>query len=473
LRSLRLRLLLSHLVVGGLVLLLLGIGFLVLISGERTADRIVFERLDTIARVAQAQERLRASADDLPVQRLLPILGRVIDAQALVLNERGQPLAEPPAGTPLPPPSVVAESLAAPDQAAVFRGDDGSRWLVVARELGPRRTLLLMAPRPTIRTLALVLQDTVAPLWQAGLVALLASLVLAAVMASWIAAPLQKAAAAARRVAAGDYQQRLDPTGPDEARRLADAFNQMVEQVRLSRQAQRDFVANVSHELKTPLTSIQGFAQAIADGTAQGAGELTRAGEVIQQETGRLDRLVDDLLALARLDSGQAAMDRRELDPADVLRAAVERMQLAAAEQSVQLEWSSQPLPRLVADGDRLLQVLTNLLANALQHTPSGGTVRLTARAEAGWLQLVVEDSGSGLAPEHLPRIFERFYRADSARAGGRGQGSGLGLAIADEIVRAHGGRIEVWSQPGIGSRFTVILPLDPEAASTISARRR
>ena len=473
LRSLHLRLLLSHLLVGGLVLLLLGVSFLVLVSGERTADRLVFERLDTIARVATAQERLRASTDDVPIQRLLPILGRVIGAQALLVNERGQPTLDPASGTPLPPLATVVEALEAPEQAAAFTADDGSRWLVVARELGPRRTLVVLAPRPTIRTLALILQDTVGPLWQAGLVALLASVVLAALLARWIAAPLQRAAAAAGRVAAGDYEQRLDPAGPEETRRLAGAFNQMVQQVRLSRQAQRDFVANVSHELKTPLTSIQGFGQAIADGTARGGESLERAGQVIVQEAARLGRLVDDLLALTRFDAGQAMIDRRLIDPATVLAAAHERMQIAAAEQGVELSLTAKPLPPLPADPDRLLQVMTNLIVNAIQHTARGGRILVAGQADAEWLRLTVEDNGPGIAPEHLPRIFERFYRADPARPAAAGRGSGLGLAIAEEIVRAHGGRVDVWSQPGVGSRFTVVLPLAPEAASTISARRR
>jgi signal transduction histidine kinase len=221
------------------------------------------------------------------------------------------------------------------------------------------------------------------------------------------------------------------------------------------------------------LTSIQGFGQAIADGTARGGESLERAGQVIVQEAARLGRLVDDLLALTRFDAGQAMIDRRLIDPATVLAAAHERMQIAAAEQGVELSLTAKPLPPLPADPDRLLQVMTNLIANAIQHTARGGRILVAGQADAEWLRLTVEDNGPGIAPEHLPRIFERFYRADPARPAAAGRGSGLGLAIAEEIVRAHGGRVDVWSQPGVGSRFTVVLPLAPEAASTISARRR
>ena len=228
-----------------------------------------------------------------------------------------------------------------------------------------------------------------------------------------------------------------------------------------SRSAQRDFVANVSHELKTPLTSIQGFAQALMDGTAEGPDARRQAAEVIYNEAGRMHRMALDLLDLARLDAGTAEFKRGPVDMLALLRSICDKFQPIALEAGVTLQMAlPDTLPILHGDGDRLAQVFGNLVDNAIKFTPRGGSVTIRALQEAAELQVSVNDTGKGIPPDALPRIFDRFYRADSARAGGNTQGAGLGLAIAHEVVAAHGGRISVRSAEGRGTGFVVHLPL-------------
>jgi len=297
----------------------------------------------------------------------------------------------------------------------------------------------------------------------AGAGGLLLALLLAFLVARSIARPLQRVAVAAEEVARGNYDLQLDIPAPDEVARVARSFNTMTRAVRASQQAQRDFVANVSHELKTPLTSIQGFSQAILDGTAGDPPAIRRAGGVIHDEAGRMARLVSQLLDLAKIEAGQIVMARQPLTLSAVLADCLEKLAPQADRAGVSLTADLSQLPaglRLLGDGDRLTQVFIILLDNALQHTPAGGQV--TVEAQPGGeaqVSVSVADTGPGIPPEDLPRIFERFYQVDKSRAR-KSDGSGLGLAIAREIVAAHGGRIVAESIVGVGSKFTVHLPL-------------
>jgi signal transduction histidine kinase len=272
-------------------------------------------------------------------------------------------------------------------------------------------------------------------------------------------------------VAAGDYNQRISLQGPQEVRSVASSFNEMVERVQASQQAQRDFLANVSHELRTPLTSIQGFAQAIAEGAAAGqAGK--EAARVIHRESDRLRRLVEELLDLARIESGQIAFAREPVELGQVLQGVCKRLALRAEGQGVTLQAELPELPVVIGDGDRLAQVFTNLLDNAIKHSPSESVVRLHGEVSRGWVTLHVDDRGMGIPEEELARIFERFYQVDKARGGDEGRGVGLGLAISQEIVQAHGGRIVVQSAVGDGTRFTVQLPVAlPEDDTLVRGR--
>jgi signal transduction histidine kinase len=244
----------------------------------------------------------------------------------------------------------------------------------------------------------------------------------------------------------------------------------MAHQVRAGRDAQRDFVANVSHELKTPLTSIQGYSQAILDGTAADPEMVGRSVSIIHDEAERMSRMVTELLDLARIESGQAVMRREPLNPKPLLENIIEGFHLRAEEAKVSLTSQIDDLPSVVGDGDRLAQVFANLLDNAIKHTPAGGKVMVAAKlvtpsgvqkhrkTASQSIEVAVSDSGAGIPPEDLTRVFERFYQVDKSRVH---TGSvGLGLAIAREIVEAHSGTIKAESIVGLGTRFVVVLPV-------------
>ncbi len=341
-----------------------------------------------------------------------------------------------------------------------LRDEAGQQWLYTRQTLDDGSTLLVVALRPRVPLLS-VLRDEVLPIFlQGGGIALLLSLALAFLMARWVADPLQRIVTASQHVPVAE-QPPLEEHGPREVRELTRAFNAMTARVQDSQKSQRDFVANVSHELKTPLTSIQGFAQAILDETADTPESRAQAAEVIYNESARMHRMVLDLLDLARLDAGTADLKTEAVDVSALLNGMAEKFSLQAQQAGVALLVDVPPnLPSLAADGDRLAQVLTNLVDNALKHTPPGGQVTLGAQLERAEMVMSVSDTGTGIPAEALPHIFERFYQADPSRPGGEKHGAGLGLAIVQEIVAAHSGRITVRSQEGQGMTFNVFLPL-------------
>ena len=346
-----------------------------------------------------------------------------------------------------------------------FVDGQGQQWLGLRQEFGsPNQplTLLLAVPAPTLReNVARFLAE---PLLRAGGVAVLLAFLLAYFINRSVAAPLQRVATAASAIATGDYSQRVAPSGPREVQTLATSFNQMVEQVQQSQQAQRDFVANVSHDLKTPLTAVQGWSQALLDGTVTTPTQQTRAANIIHAESARMARLVNQLLDLARLEAGQVTLNPTRLDLNEVVQNVQAAMLPRAEAQGVALTAELPPTPVLAtADGDRVTQILTNLLDNALKNTPAGGRVSIQlATAAPDQVLLRVADTGRGIPAEDLPRIFERFYQVEKSRArvvDNNGRASiGLGLAIVRQLVEAHGGRITAESELGQGSQFTVWL---------------
>jgi signal transduction histidine kinase len=358
----------------------------------------------------------------------------------------------------------------------VVRDANNNPWLYSLNKLKNDDWLLVTAPRPPVPVAAILSDEFFGPILRAGVVALLLSLVLAYLVARWVADPLQRLVAASHQVPNVDLAA-LPQGGPREVQDLVSAYKAMLGRVQSSQQSQRDFVANVSHEMKTPLTSIQGFAQAILDGTAQTPSEQQQAAEIIYSEAGRMHRMVVNLLDLARLDAGTAKFTFEPLDLMALLRNVGEKFALQARQAGVTLQ--VQPaqqdagLPLVPGDGDRLTQVLTNLVDNALRHTPSGGQVLLSASLEPDAICATVSDTGEGISPEALPHIFERFYRADPSRRGGGDHGAGLGLAIAREIALAHHGTLTAESQPGRGSTFTLRLPITSPDATTIIRRKR
>jgi signal transduction histidine kinase len=337
---------------------------------------------------------------------------------------------------------------------------EGSAWLYTSSRLPNGWILVVTAPRPRAPGLAIFRDEFFAPIVQAGLIALALSLILAFALSRWVADPLQKVIAAARGYPA-EGAQPVEPRGPREVQDLTRAFNSMVARVHASQRSQRDFVANVSHELKTPLTSIQGFAQAILDGTAGTPEGRRQAAQVIYDEAARMHRMALDLLDLARLEAGTADLEMSEVDLRMLLQAVVEKFTPQMDKASVALRLDvPDDLPAITGDGDRLGQAFSNLVDNALKFTPANGQIVLSAKKAEAEIEVSVADTGSGVSNEALPRLFDRFYQADPSRAGGGRRGAGLGLAIAKEIVEAHGGKIGVRSQAGHGTTFTIHLPL-------------
>jgi len=345
--------------------------------------------------------------------------------------------------------------------------------------LGPLRAsaLVLALPKDSAGS---VIGDLTPRLLLAGLAGLGVAIVAGLVLSRSVYLPLQRVTRAAVSVARGNYQEKVPVQGPTEARALAENFNRMTEAVHSSQQTLRDFLANVSHELKTPLTSIRGFSQALRDGTITEPEGEERAARVIEDESRRLLHLVEELLDLSRIESGQESMKRAPVPVGELFAHCAEVFSLRSQETGVSLEVESGDVPPVLGDFDRLEQVLGNLLDNAFRHTPAGGSVRLSARlpdgqagtASGGWVELSVADSGEGMPPEELAQVFDRFYKGDAALRRAQdaaGRGTGLGLAISREIVHAHGGEIRAESNPGAGTRFVVTLPAAPEADRSTS----
>jgi two-component system OmpR family sensor kinase len=343
--------------------------------------------------------------------------------------------------------------------AGFLRDSQLRMWLYTGYKLGDGNWLVAAEPRPKLILFNVLRDEVLGPVVLTGIGSLLVAVILAFVMAHQVSAPLRRLAQASKMLGAGKYPL-LEEKGPQEVRQLAQAFNQMTHQVRESQQAQRDFLANVSHELKTPLTSIQGFAQAIQDGTVHDPQELERAAGVILNEANQMHRLVLDLLALTRLESGTADLVSEPVDLTLLLRAALDKFSLQAEKVGVSLKGQIEPLPEINGDGDRLSQVFGNLIDNALKYTQPGGQVTLLARRDGGSVVVQVKDTGIGISPEDQKRIFERFFQVDKSRKGGAGRGVGLGLAITRQITLAHHGELWLESSPGQGSTFFVRFPI-------------
>jgi two-component system sensor histidine kinase BaeS len=298
----------------------------------------------------------------------------------------------------------------------------------------------------------------------AAVAAFLAAVALSLLVSRRVVLPVQEMMTASQRIADGHYDERVGVPGNadrdelDELARLALSFNQMAARLEQTEARRLELIGNVAHELRTPLSSIKGYMEGLIDGVLPAGAATFRQ---VYREADRLQRLVYDLQELSQVEAGAFDLNLQPTSVMDLVKAVMARLGRQFEDKGVALEIDvPSNLPPVQVDGDRIGQVLLNLVGNALQYTPAGGEVCLRARREGGMVRLAVEDSGIGIAPEHLPRVFERFYRVDRSRSR-VGGGSGIGLTIARHLVEAHAGQIGVTSD-GLdqGSTFSLTLPI-------------
>ncbi len=431
--------------------LLAGIGtFLLTRHEDRQATRHDLERTADALAFMLAELPLTASADaDILRARLQRIQEelRLADAELLVLGGDGRVFGEIP--DTLEDAQIDLERLRSDGR---ISGTDGP--IVYAAALGERRAFSFVviltedSSRVTGPVFRWIVLSTLAAVAAGGLIAWM--------LGRRLARPVTAASEASRRIAGGDLSARVpvDQVDHDEIGELSAAINDMAASLERSRDLERHFLLSVSHDLRTPLTSIRGYAEAIADGTAP---DQARAAEVIGAEAGRLERLVTDLLDLARLDARQFDLRIRPTDLSELVPDVAAGFEHQARVDGVAIAVDGADRPVLVhADPDRLAQVVANLVENALKYADR--QVQVTYGESAAGGEIVVADDGLGIATDDLPRVFERLYVA--ARPPTRREtGSGLGLAIVKELVDAHGGSVTALPRPTGGTQVVVTLP--------------
>lgn len=334
----------------------------------------------------------------------------------------------------------------------------GKRELYAARPVGERALVLLKPARLSGATWRPFLNALVI----AGAIGAALAALVSIFLARGISRPLRRVAGATRSLAASGSAAPIPVEGPEELASLARSFNDLARRLARARDAERSFLLSVSHELKTPLTAIRGYAEAVTDGAIA----PFEAAEVIVAESARLERLVRDLLDLARLNKSEFGVEAQPVDLGEAADEVVRRYAAQARTFGVTLEAHVRAPARALADPDRVVQVVSNLVENALRLTPSGGLVRVTAAGAT----VAVDDTGPGLRPDELARAFDRFF-LHSRYGREREVGTGLGLAIVKELAQAMGGNVSVESRPGGPTAFTLRLPAAPPAADDVKPR--
>jgi len=366
----------------------------------------------------------------------------------------------------------------------------GTPATALRRVLGNQRVLYAAAPIYADNGGITGVVYIATPLPAAGLPAniiwqLIGAIIIAVVLATFagsllarrIARPLEGLARAASAISKGDLKQSVETESRiSELHSLSNTFNDMAESLRQADEAKKAFIADVTHELRTPLTVIKGTIETLEDGAlddVEGRGPLLAS---MQRETDRLIRLVNELLVLTRADAGSLQLNLQTLDLAELAKsrcdvfsglAARKGIDFGVSELAPETTTASSRIPNILADTDRLSQVIDNLLDNAIRHSPENSTITVSIKQANDGMECSVSDQGTGIPAQHLPFIFERFYRVDAARSRNRKDGgTGLGLAIARALINAHGGRISAQSIEGEGTTITFWLPVDDVVAS-------
>ena len=295
-------------------------------------------------------------------------------------------------------------------------------------------------------------------LWLAALVAVLVGVALGFLFSWLITGPMRQLTLAARKVAIGDFSQRVSQKTDDEIGEVSAAFNTMAEQLEKKEKSKRQLLADIAHELRNPLSIIQGNLEAWLDGVLTPAPDQIAS---VYDETVLLSRLITDLRDLSLAEAGQLKLSQSATELDEFIFAEITSVQNRCQEKQVSISAELPTgLPLVFIDRDRIHQVLHNLIDNALRYTPAGGTIKIGANyTTPGWVTVSVADSGGGIVPEDLPYVFDHFYKADRSRHRGHG-GAGIGLAMVKQLVELHGGKVRVESQKGKGSTFFFTLPV-------------
>ncbi|WP_438449217.1 sensor histidine kinase [Gorillibacterium sp. sgz5001074] len=277
------------------------------------------------------------------------------------------------------------------------------------------------------------------------------------VVSQILSRPMVQMEQATRRIAKGELETRVEVRSSDEIGNLGAAINDLARDLQHYRDTRQEFFANISHELRTPITYLEGYAKVLTDGLYDSEEEKVQYLTIIYQESLRLSRLIHDLFELSKMEEGKIHLLMEWLDLSELAENSVQKVQLKAREKGLSLHYEKADIPLVYADGLRMEQVVLNILENAIRYTEQG-TIRVRLSAQPESVHLIVEDTGRGIPQEELPYIFERFYRVEKSRSREHG-GSGLGLAIVKKLMELQGGTVEVASEPGAGTRFVISLP--------------
>lgn len=462
--SLRVRLFCTYASIVVFSLFIVAIATVALLQGYR--DKLAMEQLDNIARPISVQIRslVTSSTTVANFWASLEEQAKNNNIYILLVNNNGKIVRQINPGEESDPIVLSNDTLPTPIKEAMqgkITISDGRVFIYAAYPL-TRLTAVSLTSVDTIlvatpRTGSLaVIAGLLVPFTIGGIIALITSLIVAILFSRSIYNPLNEVKEAANRVAQGDFEQKVPEDGPKEVRQLAQSFNHMTEQVKQSQLQLRHFVADVSHELKSPLTAIEGFSQALIDGTVNDDKTRGKAANIINSEAKRMRRQVDELLDLSRMQLGQFKMKHEIVNISELLKHCHDIFNIQAQGKSIYLKLVQENPLFVAGDADRLEQLFCNLLDNAVKNTPSGGKEQTIARKiDESFIEVRVIDEGPGIHPEQLPYVFERFYQVTGVRTG-----VGLGLTIAREIVKAHSGTIEAKSEPGEGAQFIVKLPI-------------
>ena len=447
--SLRFRLpafFLLAIVLAGVVATIISIRFFQSYTRTRAIHELRSESIGIVSLYAS-----QAGAQEVPVATLRKAIGGdrifyvpIVPGASLFAG----PLPHLPVGT------LTREQLSSREPTTLTLHTGGASYLAVAEPVTIGKqvlgALVVAKPASQLRSSWLVLLERLAIAFGGGV--LVAGLI-GVYMTRRIARPLMSLSSAADEIAAGNYDVDVpQPRGHDEIAQLSARFSDMAAKLAEAEQLSRNFLMSVSHELRTPLTAIRGHVSALREGVIEDPDAYSSSLEVIEEEAMRLERLVGDVLDLAKLDAHRFTVLEEEVDMRDLCERAYAAFGEVARQRAIDYRRDFTASPVIVTDGDRVLQIISNLLSNAFRWTPEGGRVSLALGADNGAVSVVVSDSGPGISPEERERIFRPFWSRD-------GGGTGLGLAIARELAVALGGRIDLRSEPGLGARFELLLP--------------